>query len=101
MLKAFVFIRCNNGGDKGMNSEDFYELLAKMSKYLPFTFQLKQEDSTWFVSVKELPGCMSDGRDPNEAILNVRDAIQVYMESFLRVGNPLAKLRKIIELLDD
>ena len=49
---------------------------------LPYTIELVQEeDGTYFVKVKELPGCMSVGKDPNEAVGNVRDAMRGWFEA--------------------
>lgn len=41
------------------------------------------EDGFWIVEVPSLPGCVTQGRTPEEAIENVKDAIEVY-ESVLR-----------------
>jgi antitoxin HicB len=39
--------------------------------------------------VPDLPGCMSDGDTPEEAIANVRDAIAVWMEAAHEMGRPI------------
>jgi len=74
------------------------KLLAEIYSYLPYTYELIQmDDGTWFISVKELDGCMSDGRDANEAVANIRDAIKGYVEVLLRDGKELPLPKTIKE----
>jgi predicted RNase H-like HicB family nuclease len=43
---------------------------------------LPEEDGGGFVAtVPDLPGCMSDGETPQEALTNVQDAIEVWLEA--------------------
>ena len=39
------------------------------------------EGSGWLAEVPELPGCMSDGETPQEAVENVMDAIACWIEA--------------------
>jgi len=41
----------------------------------------KGEDGYWIAEVPSLPGCVSQGRTKEEAILNIREAIEVYVEA--------------------
>ena len=51
---------------------------------------LTEEDGGGFLAtVPDLPGCMSDGETPEEAILNVQDAIQAWMEAAEDMGQPI------------
>ena len=51
---------------------------------LPYTIELIQEDDgTWFVKIKELPGCISVGETPDDAISMIRDAQKVWLETAL------------------
>ncbi len=51
---------------------------------------LTQEDGGGFAAtVPDLPGCMSDGETPEEAIANVRDAIAVWLETAHDLGRTI------------
>jgi antitoxin HicB len=48
---------------------------------------LSAEDGGGFLArVPELPGCMSDGETPEEAVTNVQDAIATWIEAADDVG---------------
>jgi predicted RNase H-like HicB family nuclease len=48
---------------------------------------LSDEDGGGFAAfVPDLPGCMSDGETPEEALANVRDAIAVWIEAAQDLG---------------
>lgn len=44
------------------------------------------EDGGWVAEVPTLPGCISQGDSKEEAIENVRDAIQTWIEGARSVG---------------
>lgn len=48
-----------------------------------------EEDGGFSVWVPALPGCVSQGETRQEAIENVREAIQCYLESCLKHGEPI------------
>ena len=49
---------------------------------------LPADDGGGFVAtVPDLPGCMSDGETPQEALLNVQDAIRVWIEAAKEMGH--------------
>ncbi len=51
---------------------------------------LAPEDGGGFSAVvPDLPGCMSDGETPEEAIANVEDAIAVWLEAARDMGRPV------------
>jgi antitoxin HicB len=48
---------------------------------------LSKEDGGGFVAlVPDLPGCMSDGETPEEAVINAQDAIKCWIEGALNEG---------------
>jgi predicted RNase H-like HicB family nuclease len=58
---------------------------------LPYRIRLVPdhwEDGTegWFAEVEELPGCMSQGRTPDEAVERVRDAMAGWISVALEDG---------------
>lgn len=51
---------------------------------------LSAEDGGGFLAtVPELPGCMSDGETPEDALVSVRDAIEAWMEAAREMGRPV------------
>ena len=51
---------------------------------------ISPEDGGGFLArVPDLPGCMSDGATPEEAITNVKDAIACWMEAAQDHGRPV------------
>jgi len=54
---------------------------------LPYTIELKPDpEAGWFVRVKELPGCMSQGDTAEEALEMIRDAMKLWLEVSLEQG---------------
>ena len=43
----------------------------------------------WYAQVPALPGCMSDGETPQEALDNVMDAIECWLETARADGRPI------------
>jgi predicted RNase H-like HicB family nuclease len=51
---------------------------------------LSAEDGGGFLAtVPELPGCMSDGETPEDALVSVRAAIEAWMEAAREMGRPV------------
>lgn len=60
---------------------------------------LKDEDGGGFVAtVPDLPGCMSDGETPEEALKNVQDAIAAWIEAANDMGRKIPKPSKQLAL---
>lgn len=47
------------------------------------------EDGYYVVECPSLPGCISQGTTKEEAITNIKDAIQLYTEALLDQGKPV------------
>ena len=57
---------------------------------LPYTIELRNNpEEGWFVRVKELPGCMSQGETAEEAIAMIRDAMLSWIDIALEDGDPI------------
>jgi predicted RNase H-like HicB family nuclease len=49
----------------------------------------QDEDGVFVADVPSLPGCVSQGGTRDEALLNVREAIGLYLESLEEHGDPV------------
>jgi len=59
---------------------------------------LAADDGGGFVAtVPDLPGCMSDGETPEEAIANVQDAIASWIEAANEMGRPIPEPSPLAE----
>lgn len=55
-----------------------------------YTVVLEQEsDGGFVVSVPVLPGCVSQGDTRDEALNNIREAIDLYIEDCIDAGDPV------------
>ena len=50
-----------------------------------------EDGGGYFATVPDLPGCMSDGETPEEAIANVRNAIEAWKEAAEELGREIPK----------
>jgi len=44
------------------------------------------EDGCWVAEVPSLPGCISQGRTKEEALTNIKEAIQAYIDALKEDG---------------
>jgi antitoxin HicB len=62
---------------------------------------LSPEDGGGFVAtVPDLPGCMSDGNTPEEAVSNVQDAILSWIEAAEDMGHAVPAPSRHLQLAD-
>jgi predicted RNase H-like HicB family nuclease len=55
-----------------------------------YTVVLEQEEDGGYVaSVPALPGCVSQGSHRAEALSNIREAIELYIEDCFEAGDPV------------
>ena len=77
-------------------------LNANRLRVMKYTVILERETDGGFVaSVPVLPGCISQGDSRDEAMTNIREAIDLYMEDCLLAGDPVPQedSREYVELL--
>ena len=63
-----------------------------------FTVILREEDLGFSAQVVELPGCISQGKNKKEALANVKEAIEGYLEAFPEEHNQLKLKRELVEI---
>ncbi|MBD3285249.1 hypothetical protein GF338_02820 [candidate division WOR-3 bacterium] len=51
------------------------------------------EDGYWVVECPSLPGCVSQGKTKEEAVANIKEAIQGYIETLKEDGLPVPEER--------
>jgi antitoxin HicB len=49
----------------------------------------QDEDGKFIASCPTLPGCLSDGNTRDEALVNIKDAIEGYLTSVVKSGDPI------------
>jgi predicted RNase H-like HicB family nuclease len=59
-----------------------------MSRSYTAVFE-REEDGGFSVTVPDLPGCVSQGDDYDEALANIREAIEGYIEALKADGLPV------------
>ena len=65
---------------------------------LPYTLELTPEpEGGWLVAVRELPGCISVGDTPDDAIAMIRDAMRAWIGAALEDGHPIPEPRALEE----
>ncbi len=61
-----------------------------MKKQMEYPFELRplsdDEGGGWLISYPDLPGCMSDGESPEEAMVNGKDALSAWLKAAAEVG---------------
>ncbi len=60
----------------------------------------KEDDGRWSSSIPALPGCSSWGFSPQEALENIKDAAEIYIEDMKDAGEVLSAHSDKIELIE-
>lgn len=68
------------------SNRDRGEVIRSMRQVILFP---DHEDGGWVAEVPSLPGCISQGDSREEAIANVRDAIETWVAGAAQVGMPI------------
>jgi predicted RNase H-like HicB family nuclease len=67
---------------------------------MKFEVVLQQdEDGIWIVECPSIPGCISQGKDREEALTNIQEAIQLCLEVRAEAGLPLTIETREVEVL--
>ena len=65
----------------------------------PVVSPLSEDDGGGFLAtVPDLPGCMSDGETPAEAIENVQDAIEEWLDLARKMGRDIPVASNVKEI---
>lgn len=79
-----VYIRklaaCRGGEDAGMTQRTYPVVIEPLPA---------DEGGGFLALVPDLPGCMSDGASPEEAVANVQDAIATWIEAAYDLGHDI------------
>ena len=59
---------------------------------------IPDETGGYTVEVPSLPGCISEGDTIDEAITNIKDAINLYIESLIAHGEPVPEDNALIQI---
>jgi len=62
------------------------EYYLNLSYPVQLTHQCDDDDEYWIAEVLDLPGCVSDGATPDEAVENVEDAKHLWIETQIEDG---------------
>jgi len=64
-----------------------------MKKQIEYPFELRplsdEEGGGWLVTYPDLPGCMSDGDTPEEAMANGKDALEAWLQAAAEAGREI------------
>ena len=64
---------------------------------MPIKYELiiywSEEDKAFIAEVPELPGCMADGETYEQAVKNVRQVIDEWIETARELGRPIPEPR--------
>ncbi|MDN3515332.1 MAG: type II toxin-antitoxin system HicB family antitoxin [Candidatus Brocadia sp.] len=62
---------------------------------------IEETDGRWSASIPVLPGCSSWGYSKQEALENIKDATEIYIEDMLAVGESLPTPSDAIEIINE
>ena len=61
----------------------------------------EEEDGRWSVTVPTLPGCSSWGYSQQEALANIKDAAEIFIEDIIDAGEAFQSVQDKIEIIDE
>jgi predicted RNase H-like HicB family nuclease len=67
---------------------------------MDFKVLIEEDEDGWFVAtVPSLPGCISQGKTEDEAIENIKEAIELHLSALAEDGLPLKQNKHVKETL--
>ena len=60
----------------------------------------KEEDGRWSAIIPTLPGCSSWGYSEQEALANMKDAAEIYIEDMIEAGEVFPTDSDTVEIID-
>ncbi len=54
------------------------------------------EDGYWIAECPSLPPCISQGETKDEAINNIKEAMELYLELLIEEGRPIPKEKTLV-----
>ena len=65
-----------------------------------FKVVIQQDEDNWYIAtIPSLPGCISQGKTEEEALENIREAIELHISCLAEDGVPLRRDENIKEIL--
>jgi antitoxin HicB len=74
------------------DSRRVLQIIVAIARVLVMKFRVTiepDEDGVFIAQCPALPGCISQGKTYDQAMTNIRDAIQGYLESLKKHGEPI------------
>ena len=67
------------------------DVTAEVARYmaLPYRIELIPGETAWVASIPDLPGCLSQGRTPDDAMKHIREAQELWIEGAITDGLPI------------
>ncbi|OEU62678.1 MAG: hypothetical protein BBJ57_03085 [Desulfobacterales bacterium PC51MH44] len=62
---------------------------------------IEEEDGRWSATIPELPGCSSWGYSQQEALANIKDAAEIYIEDMIDAGEGFPITSDKIEVINE
>ena len=59
----------------------------------------QDERGFWYIECPSLPGCATQGHTPEEAVANIKEAIQLYIEVLEEKGMPVPEEKFVSSVL--
>ena len=61
----------------------------------------EEEDGRWSATIPTLPGCSSWGYSQQEALANIKDAAEIFIEDIIDAGEGFPPVPDKIEIIDE